>query len=52
MGGPMPRKKKPAHQLTDKELTRRVFPAHVRKQVKAFVKSLEKTGRKQRKTEP
>lgn len=37
----MPRKRKPAHQLTDKELKNRLFPGHIRKQLKTLVKALD-----------
>jgi hypothetical protein len=48
----MPRKRRPAHQLTDKELAKRVFPAGVHKQLKRLALELEKKPRRPRKPQP
>jgi hypothetical protein len=38
----MPRKKRPANELTDQELAKRVFPGRVRKQLEKLVLELDK----------
>jgi hypothetical protein len=43
----MPRKKRPASELTDKELAKRVFPSGVRKQLEKLVLQLDEKPRRQ-----
>jgi hypothetical protein len=42
----MPRKKKTAREMTDKELARAVFPKEVRQQLKQVLAELNKEGLK------
>jgi hypothetical protein len=42
----VPRKKKSANQLTDKELVKRIFPAPVRKELKRVLAEVDAAGAK------
>jgi len=44
--GVMPKKKKPASQLTTEELAKRVFPAGVHKRLKALALELDEKPRR------
>lgn len=47
----MPRKKKTAREMTDKELARAVFPKEVRQQLRRVLAETNKDSRKIKKTE-
>ena len=42
----MPRKRKSANQLTDKELVKRLFPKEVRKELKRVLATIDAEGEK------
>ena len=46
----MPRKKKTAREMTDKELARAVFPKEVRQQLKVFLAEMNREKPKSKKT--
>jgi hypothetical protein len=48
----MPRKKKPASKMTDKELVRKLFPTPVRKELKKVLAELNADRPKRKKDKP